>query len=242
MALVAGSGWRTVLAGALAGAGAHAAVATAMLRRRAVRPDEWMVTPYGAIPKLGRRPAPLPSRGWISLVMAGILVRLSCALLCRILMPEDASAHAGESSPWALLYRWNILLAWMHPLPALPMDGSRVLRAWAGFLPPAMTASILRRAGLTCAFVLLFISLVGELHLPALITALFLWHAAETAARPEGVSMPGAASQPGWNPDEIVVSPPPYASATSAAEPANAPSRFLNFDRIKRSLAGWWVD
>lgn len=240
-ARAAGAGWGTAIAGALAGAGAHAAVAAALLHRRAVKPDEWVVSPYGALPRAGRRPMPMPAGGWIPLVIAGILVRLVCALLCRTLMPEGVPSATGADASWAVLYRWNLLLAWLHPLPAIPLDGSRALRSWAGMLlPPSLTAAILRRTGRVCAVVLLVWSLMGDLNAPALLTALFLWHAAETAARPEGAAMPGASSDAEWNPDEIVVSPPPYARRPSGTAPGRPPFRSIVFGRIQPYLAQLW--
>lgn len=199
--------------GALAGAAIHALVASLVLRQRGQRFDELMLTPYGIVPRWAGQPVKAPGSVWVSLVISGILVRLACAMMCHGGLAADGSSRSVTGSPWFVLQQWNLLLAWLHPLPAIPLDGSRALRAWVGFLlPPPLTNSILRRAGLTCAFLLLFWSLWGgDIHYPALLTALFLWHAAETATREQRDATDSGSSDSGWNPDEIVVSPPPYA-------------------------------
>lgn len=228
--------------GALAGAAIHAAMVTMVLRQRGRRANELVITPYGVAPQWAGQSLIAGGGVWISIIIAGILVRLACAMICHGLAVSDGSAGSRVASPWLALQQWNLLLAWLHPLPAIPLDGSRALRAWTGFiLPSPITDSILRRAGLVCAFLLLLWSLWGDIHVPALLTAVFLWHAAEFATRaprsPAGTESTGV----GWNPDEIVVSPPPYARKKEGSSATTAAVRKSAREGVRDFIAGFWT-
>ena len=232
-------GWAVI--GALAGAAIHAVVASVVLRQRGLRANELILTPYSLAPRWAGQSLSARGSAWISLIIAGILVRLACAMVCHGLAITDGSAESRVASPWLVLQHWNLLLAWLHPLPAIPLDGSRALRGWVGLLLPSpITDSILRRSGFVCAFALLLWSLWGDLHIPALLTALLLWHAAETATRGRNGSAAAESADTGFNPDEIVVSPPPYARKKDHAAAASAVRKNAR-ETARDFFAGFWT-
>ena len=102
----------------------HAIVA----RRFGVETRDITLYPFGGVASITSQPGPL---GELLISLAGPLVNVIIALLVYpwVTLPDFTKATAPEVSLGARFFLTNVALAVFNLLPALPMDGGRVLRA-----------------------------------------------------------------------------------------------------------------
>jgi Zn-dependent protease len=115
---------------------AHSLVATSF----GVRVRDIVLLPIGGMSELDRIPddprqqAAIAVAGPASSALLGVLAGALCLLTGRALLPLDLVG----GSPLHRLAWFNVVLAGFNLLPALPMDGGRLLRAWLSLrMPPA---------------------------------------------------------------------------------------------------------
>ncbi|MBI4859643.1 MAG: site-2 protease family protein [Candidatus Riflebacteria bacterium] len=142
-----------------------------MARRFGVETDEILILPVGGVARLHRE---LDRPGdEILVALAGPAVNMALATL---LVPLWIAAGAGPGL-LAHLLAINVSLALFNLLPAFPMDGGRVLRAWLTGVVGALEAT---RISATCGqATAVALGLVGIIFSPWLIViAVFLWSVA----------------------------------------------------------------
>lgn len=211
---------RVVLLGAVVCAALHAALMLWMARRhgrtvQAVTLLPWGVHLQAATGRTG------PGSGLFRALFPGLAIRLVLALICQGAAEDAGRAEAWSGMlTWTSLYRWNLLLAWLNLIPAFPLDAgqalSNTLRFW---LPGELLRPLGRKFGRFTAIALGVWSLWPPAHPAAAFMALLLFDIArrptETPDRTGAFAAESADAGGDMNPDEIIVSPPPYARARS---------------------------
>ncbi len=104
-----------------------------MARRFGVRTPDVILLPIGGVARLERIPSE-PSQEFL-IAIAGPVVTLAIALLLYLgLALAGSPPHLGwiapEQSLFDFLFRANVLLLAFNLIPAFPMDGGRMLRAF----------------------------------------------------------------------------------------------------------------
>ncbi|MBR3504031.1 MAG: hypothetical protein IKO07_07280 [Clostridia bacterium] len=157
------------------------ALAARLLRVRVI---ELELMPVGGAARLDNvwklRPGQL-----IGVALAGPVVNLAIALVCRALPPGPWDWAAAQAA------RQNAALMLFNLLPALPLDGGRILSGLlARRMPPAAAARVGVRLGFATAGALLLLaarSLArGRLNLSPLIAALFMILSAQSELQSAG--------------------------------------------------------
>ncbi|KIC51462.1 site-2 protease family protein [Tateyamaria sp. ANG-S1] len=118
---------------------------------------------FGGVAELAREPTKARHEFWIAI--AGPAMSIALALAFAVLA-EGAAAAFGVGPMSALLYYLalvNMVLAVFNLLPAFPLDGGRVLRAWlwwrrGDMLSATKTAA---RTGTVLAYALIALGLLG---------------------------------------------------------------------------------
>ncbi len=166
-----------------------------LARRYGLEVRDITLLPIGGVTRIEQFPLPPRREAMVALagpvlnlvVAAGLTPVLLSALLWRgARSPLDLLLVARETSPSSLLLLvWlaNVLLALFNLLPAFPMDGGRVLRAWLSWMSDRLVATrIAVSLGYLLALALLVAGIVlRDLMLPLL--ALFLLGAATVETR-----------------------------------------------------------
>ena len=182
LAVWLGSGRELVILGAsvLLHEAGHALAA----RLLNVRVIELELMPVGGAARLDNvwklRPGQL-----IGVALAGPMVNLLIVLCCRALPRGSWHWAAAQAA------RQNMALMLFNLLPALPLDGGRVLCGLLGRrMPPAAAARIGVRLGFACACALLALSarslMHGRLSLSPILAALFMTLTAQSELRSAG--------------------------------------------------------
>ena len=159
--------------------------------------------PLGGMARMSEIPE--NSRTEALIAIAGPAVNLVLAFLAvPVVVYSGLAAEAGEISPllWEVSHRFlgvNLMLGLFNLIPAFPMDGGRLLRAWLGRRGAWVkaTASAVR-VGRTFAVLMiaagLFLSLRGANLLP--LVGLFVWFSGSQELAV--VRARHAASRAGW--------------------------------------------
>jgi Zn-dependent protease len=217
---------RGVLLGAAVCALAHAAAVLWAARRTGRAVQAATLLPWGAHLQTSITGAG-PGSGLFRALFPGLAVRLVLAMLCHAAAGVAARAEAWPALyTWTRLYHWNLLLAWMNLVPAFPLDAGQALSGTLRFwLPDELGRPLRRKLGRGTAIALGVWSCWPPLHLPAAFMALLLFDIARRPARTAKADTSSASSgvldaRGGVNPDDITVSPPPYARAHSRATAA----------------------
>jgi stage IV sporulation protein FB len=178
-------------------------------RRFGVRVKDITLLPIGGMARLDG-PPPTP-RGEFWMALAGPAVNVALALALGLLAAPLGVWTAALRSPvlaWAvsglaLLIGINVVLAVFNLLPAFPMDGGRVYRAWLAKRWGMVEAT--RRAARVGRWVAAGMAIVGLLtfHLVLVLIALFVWLAGkqeEFAVRLRHAAAPTITVNPlhGW--------------------------------------------
>lgn len=153
---------------------AHAAVA----RRVGVQVTEVELLPFGGVTRMGSEPALDPLKE-LYIAVAGPfsnMMMVLAAIACR-------NYGIWDDSIGPFFLQSNMLIAAFNILPALPLDGGRVYRAFlAGSM--GLKKATYRAAGLGQAWAVLIIAvglaglLLGFTGLDVMITGMFLYYAA----------------------------------------------------------------
>jgi Zn-dependent protease len=150
--------------------------------------------PIGGVARLVRMPSCPSQELAIALAGPAVNVAIALALLAMVLLagsgPQVAFLNLSGGSAFLLNLMWvNVALVVFNLLPAFPMDGGRVLRAFLAMQLPYVTATtIAARAGQVIAVTLGLIGLFTGGML--LFVALFVFLAAQaelTMARAQSV-------------------------------------------------------
>ncbi|MCM8748651.1 site-2 protease family protein [Thermomicrobiaceae bacterium CFH 74404] len=166
-----------------------------LAQRYGLEVQDITLLPIGGVARIEQTPLSPRSEAMVALagpllnlvVAAGLTPALVGMLLWRgVREPLDVLLIAQETSPSSLLLLvWlaNMLLALFNLLPAFPMDGGRILRAWLSWMSDRLMATrIAVSLGYLLALGLLIAGiLLRDLMLPLL--ALFLLAAATVEAR-----------------------------------------------------------
>lgn len=188
--------------------------------RKGCRVVEIMLMPIGGVAKM----TSMPSRPMdeVLIAAAGPLVSLTLAVLFWLI--TSLQIFTGL---FIVLTRINLMLCLFNLLPAFPMDGGRILRAW---MTPRLgrlkaTALAVKAGRLLAIAGGIFGLFQGDFFL--ILIAFFIYNAAGSEYR--AVYAQQAADE--WSAPEqqadVYVSPPPYA-ASSGQELKNKISTFLN--------------
>ncbi len=136
-----------------------------MARKYKIRTVDIVLYPIGGVARLERNPAPAEEL-WIALAGPAvnvIIAFLLFAALTAIKVPIDAHA-VGSPQGASVLLRvafGNLILAGFNMIPAFPMDGGRVLRAFMARYTSEDVAT--RRAATAGRFLAILIGLAGLL-------------------------------------------------------------------------------
>ena len=152
-------------------------------RRMRLGVEEIEITPYGGVIAIKSMASLAPGKSFL-LAAAGPLASLAgCALA--------AGGHRAGlfSFPFALrFFRANLLLVLVNLLPALPLDGGRMLRAFlCRLMPYASATRALVAAGYGVGFLLCAVSLFfacrGQVNLAPAFAGVYLLYAAALEGR-----------------------------------------------------------
>ncbi len=172
----------TVLSALFACVAMHEYGHALMARRFGIGTREITLFPIGGIAQLERIPDEPAKEFWIA--VAGPAVNVALALLCAALIwLEHGTFTPIYDEGWMnaailpTLLRVNVVMALFNMLPALPMDGGRVLRALLALRMPNLQATRLstRIAKVLSGGMILLGVLSGNLLLS--IIGLFVWMA-----------------------------------------------------------------
>jgi Zn-dependent protease len=161
----------------------------AMARRFGIRTPDVLLLPIGGLARLERMPE--EPRQELLIALAGPAVTLLLAVIFYGVLVANGGAPAFRtlySAPTtsfvAELYRINVILLVFNLIPAFPMDGGRVLRAFLSRrLGPVRATRIAAGIGQAAAFGLAFLGLsTGNLILVLIAFFIFLGAGAEAAA------------------------------------------------------------
>jgi Zn-dependent protease len=166
----------------------------AMARRFGIRTPEVILSPIGGIASLERMPE--QPRQELLVALAGPLVNIAIALLLMALFGISASAYTAQHFETATLaerlFIVNVTLVLFNLIPAFPMDGGRMLRAFLAMNMGATRATSLA-ARIGQAFAALFV-LLGLFYSPILmLVGVFIYFAA--ASEEKSASFSGFASR-----------------------------------------------
>jgi len=162
-------------------------------RRFGIRTRDITLLPIGGVARMDRMPDVPIQEIWVALAGPAVNVVIATALYAALRIAGVARPLAIED--WAkasfaqqLLYA-NLALVVFNLLPAFPMDGGRVLRAWLAMrMEHARATQLAALVGQTMAFVF---GVAGLLFNPMLLfIALFVWLG---AAQESGVAQVRAA-------------------------------------------------
>ncbi len=113
-------------------------------RHYGIRTREIVLLPIGGIAQLERSPANPRQELWISLAGPAVNVVLAAlALLAAIQFDAgpDALDQGLGGSLWGVAFNVNLFMGLFNLIPAMPMDGGRVLRAMLSLRMPALRAT-----------------------------------------------------------------------------------------------------
>jgi Zn-dependent protease/CBS domain-containing protein len=150
-----------------------------MARRFGVRTRDITLYPIGGLARLERIPRDPHQELWIALAgpAVNVLIVALLALLFGVPAPDWGQDALSIASLAGRLLWANAALAVFNMVPAFPMDGGRVLRAFlAERMPYALATRIAAQVGQGLAFVFGFIGLVSNPML--LFVAFFVYVAA----------------------------------------------------------------
>jgi Zn-dependent protease len=235
--LGSGDGWTAVLLTAttfgivLLHELAHSVVAM----RFGLRVLDITLWPLGGMARMSDIPESSRIEGWIA--VAGPLLNYALAALALpfvLWMFVGASEPPRELANWSLYFLWsNLLLGTFNLLPAFPMDGGRILRAFLArkgdwVLATERAVNVGRAIGLLFAIVgCITYRWLGMQSFMLLLIALFVWWAgpqelyavrARHGLDPLAVFRAYAARMKGWN-----VQQPASEFARAQAQPGEAP-------------------
>ena len=122
-------GWLVIVFGSVL---LHELAHSVLARRRGMRVEGITLLPIGGVSQIERLPehprdelAVAAAGPLSSLVLAGAFALITIATGGELLPPALTVGHLTARVAW-----FNLLLAGFNLLPAFPMDGGRVLRAW----------------------------------------------------------------------------------------------------------------
>lgn len=149
-------------------------------RRFGVQTRGITLLPIGGVAQLERMPDQPKQELLIAIagpaVTVAIIAVLYAILLATGQSPASGAAMTSPTTSFAARLLWvNITLALFNLLPAFPMDGGRVLRAWLAMRSGDYVRATERAASIGKGFALLF-GMVGLFGNPFLVLiALFVW-------------------------------------------------------------------
>ncbi len=199
-AAAAGVAWLAVVFGSVL---LHELAHCVVARRRGARVDDVLLTPIGGISRLHD----LPERPQDELAVA-IVGPLTSAVLAAAALGAGAAAGADVWPPtllggsWPARVGWfNALLAAFNLLPALPMDGGRVLRAALARRHDRATATrIAADVARVLAVAMIVAGLVVDIWLVLIGAFVYLGAAAEEEQARRGGPPPGTGTTPAGGP------------------------------------------
>lgn len=174
-----------------------------------IRTREITLYPVGGVAMLEGMPRKPQEQLWIAL--AGPAVNFALAALFALVVTWDggpASAVFGYDSLWSVLFMANVMMGAFNLLPALPMDGGRVLRALLAMRmePVRATAIAARTARVVAVLMALWAMYTGNLVLVAI--AMFVYFASGAEQRmAEYVAARTPVVEDGWVRAEPVAGP-----------------------------------
>ncbi|MFO0891331.1 MAG: site-2 protease family protein [Isosphaeraceae bacterium] len=157
-----------------------------MARQFGVPTSDITLLPIGGVARLQRIPERPVEELWIALAgpAVNVAIVLGLYLVAGVRFPSDVTDadHLVRAQFWPKILEVNTFLAAFNMLPAFPMDGGRVLRAFLAMQLPYARAT--RTAASVGQLMAIGFGLLG-LTIPApmlLLIALFVWIGAESEA------------------------------------------------------------
>jgi Zn-dependent protease len=180
-----------------------------MARRFGVRTRGITLYPIGGVallesmPKTPRQQILVAIAGpAVNFVLAGAIALAAYALGSDVLHP-NLDPDAGTGALLGVLFNANMMLGLFNLLPALPMDGGRVLRAALAMrMPPVRATRMAAKVAKVLAVLMAGYGLANEQPMLGLI-ALFVWFVSNAEVR--------AAEQQARETETQVVGTPPWA-------------------------------
>lgn len=175
-------------------------------RRRNVGVDGILLTPLGGLSQL--RELPRRPKDELTIALVGPLASVALALVAF-----GAGLASGSrlwpptlfAGPWITRIAWlNVLLGGFNLLPALPMDGGRVLRAaLAGRLGRKEATKIAARVARVLAAAMIAVGLLYDVWLALIGILVLLGAGAEEDEAGRDHGPPGPAGSAGADPDGL---------------------------------------
>lgn len=154
-----------------------------MARHFGIRTQGITLFPIGGVAVLEREPASPAQELWIAVAGPAVNFLLAGLLLVGLLaskgMPSELLSAPSDASALGWLLRVNLLLGTFNLLPALPMDGGRILRAALALRMSNFAATrIASRVARGIAALMIFFGLTRGQWMLALIGT-FVWSTAK---------------------------------------------------------------